>query len=131
MPFEVRRVYFEAKCVFDASPRAAAALIRLAFRVYCNGGGVVRECSAHDVSHINKPGLPEDLRKMLFELRVIGENAAAPGQIMSDDREMAIKLFESLNHFVDFSNIDKDTRYSHFQNLPLHSYIAIHLGLSD
>jgi hypothetical protein len=47
-------------------------------------------------------GLPKQIQKSLDIVRVIGNNAVHPGQIDTDDPEVAGKLFVLLNIITDY-----------------------------
>lgn len=104
MPEDIRRDYEEARAVVNSSPRAAAALLRLAteklvmhllrddYKGNLNDG----------IAELVRRGLPSKVHKALDSLRVIGNESVHPGQIdLSDSQETAIALFQVLNLIVD------------------------------
>jgi hypothetical protein len=102
MPTDVADDYSEARKLVGDSPRAAAALLRLAVQKLMPHLGEKGEDINHDIGELVKKGLPEKIKKGLDSLRVIGNNAVHPGQIdLKDDKATATSLFELLNMIVD------------------------------
>jgi len=101
MPQGVREVYLEARRTLDASPRAASALLRLAIRALIAHLGETDDI-AENLKNLNKRGLDEKIQVALRRVRMVGEDAVAPGMIDSGDgEETARALFEILNLIVD------------------------------
>jgi hypothetical protein len=102
MPDDVKRDYEEAASIYTQSPRGAAALLRLAIQKLCieldGKGKNINE----DIKSLVANGLPEKVRKSLDVVRVIGNNAVHPGQIETDDPEVAGKLFVLLNIITEY-----------------------------
>ena len=86
----------------QASPRAAAALLRLALEKLCNSVvGESRRLNEH-IRRFVAAGLPERLQKALDSIRVVGNNAAHPGQVdVEDDPEVVRTLFFLINYIAD------------------------------
>jgi len=102
MPEDVEEDFQEAKNIVNASPRAAAALLRLALQKLMKHLGEKGENLNDDIANLVRKGLPEKIQKALDSVRVIGNNAVHPGQIdLKDDAEAAITLFELLNLIVE------------------------------
>jgi hypothetical protein len=100
-PEDVGVAFDEAAKVVDASPPAAAALLRLAIqKLIMVLGGSGKNLSA-DVATLGKKGLDVRIQRALESLRVIGSDAAQPGHIdMRDDRASAMRLFQLVNLMV-------------------------------
>ena len=102
MPDDIRRDYDEASSILDASPRGAAALIRLAIQKLCKGLGQPGKNINDDIKGLVAKGLDPRVQKALDAVRVIGNNAVHPGQIdLRDDRATAESLFGLLNIVVE------------------------------
>ena len=102
LPADVKEDFGEARNVVNASPRSAAALLRLALQKLMIELGEKGKNLDEDIGNLVEKGLPEKIQKALDVVRVIGNNAVHPGQIdLRDDAETAIVLFELLNMIVE------------------------------
>jgi hypothetical protein len=107
MPGEVQGDYAEARDVLRVSPRAAAALLRLATEklalVLLDRHGVPHGDNLNDnIGLLVKNGLPSSIQKALDSLRVIGNEAVHPGMLdLKDDQTTALSLFKLLNIIVE------------------------------
>lgn len=113
MPLEVKKYYDEARTIFHQSPRGAAALLRLAIQQLTIELGEDGANLNKAIGNLVKKGLSERIQKSLDIVRVIGNNAVHPGQIVIEDNtEIATSLFKITNLIVDdiitkFKEIDK------------------------
>jgi hypothetical protein len=102
MPPSVRQLYEEAASIYEHSPRAATALLRLAVEVLCN---VINESSDtifEGIGKLVKKGLEPRIQKAMDVVRITGNNAVHPGQIdRSDQQSDAETLFRLLNVIVE------------------------------
>lgn len=103
MPAEVQTLYQEAAGVSGQSPRAAAALLRLAVQHLCVHLGASGKDINQDIGALVAAGMPQLLQQSLDALRVIGNHAVHPGTIDVDSPETAGKLFEMLNVVVEYT----------------------------
>jgi len=102
MPKEVAEYYSEASEIFNRSPRAAAALLRLAIQVLCKHLGEKGKNINDDISSLVAKGLPSIVQQSLDVVRVTGNEAVHPGQIDTDDPQMVGSLFELVNIIVEY-----------------------------
>jgi hypothetical protein len=121
MPDDVRRDFDEARLVLDDSPRAAAALLRLAIqRLMENHLGAEGYSLNDQIGNLVEDGdISPRLQRALDAVRVIGNNSVHPGEMnMDDNRETAGALFMLLNEIVDEA-IARDIRIDDvYESLP-------------
>jgi len=95
---EIKKEYNEAANIVEKSPRAAAALLRLAIQKLCKQLGESGENINSDIGELVKKGLPVQIQQALDVVRVMGNESVHPGQIdLNDDKDVAYKLFELVN----------------------------------
>jgi Domain of unknown function (DUF4145) len=98
MPTDARADFEEATAIVDASPRGAAALLRLSIQKICIFLGEKGNNLNEDIGNLVGKGLSDKIQKALDAVRVIGNNAVHPGTIdISDDRQTAATLFKLVN----------------------------------
>ena len=99
MPESVKQLYNEAGLIYNKSPRAACALLRLAIDKLCNELGEADRDINKNISALVKKGLPTSVQQALDVVRVIGNKAVHPGVISFDvdDKNTAIMLLRLLN----------------------------------
>lgn len=121
MPDSVKRDYTEARQVLDDSPRAAAALLRLAIQRLLED-----ELKADGSSNFEMIGnlvesgdISPRIQKALDSVRVTGNNSVHPGEMdMDDNKEIAEALFTLTNEIVDEA-IARDARIDEvYDSLP-------------
>lgn len=99
LPGDIRRDYTEAGEVVMASPRSAAALLRLAIQKLCShllerDGATINEMIGELVTR----GLSPMIQRALDVVRVIGNEAVHPGELdLRDDQVTAMQLFGLVN----------------------------------
>ena len=102
MPETVKQDYNEARAIVNASPRAAAALLRLSIQRLCIELGEKGRHINDDIGSLVKKGLPVGIQQALDVVRVIGNNAVHPGKLSDEDlADVAIPLFELINVIVE------------------------------
>lgn len=95
---EIRSDYLEAAHILSDSPRAAAALLRLALQKLCVQLGEQGENINEDIKRLVAKGLNPLVQKSLDALRITGNNAVHPGEInLSEEPGRVTKLFELIN----------------------------------
>lgn len=98
LPVEIARDFEEARCIFGASPRGAAALLRLAIQKLCAHLGERGKNIDDDIASLVKKGLNPLVQQSLDVVRVIGNEAVHPGVIdLRDDDSSAKRLFDLVN----------------------------------
>ncbi len=101
MPEAIKRMYLEAEEVFNRSPRAAAALLRLCVQMICIELGERGERINDDIKSLVAKGLPVPIQRALDTVRIVGNDAVHPGQIdLDDNRELALSMFALVNMIV-------------------------------
>lgn len=102
MPEDVKRDYLEARDIANASPRGAAALLRLAVQKLCKHLGEPGKKIDDDIKSLVKKGLPERIQQALDIVRVTGNNAVHPGELnVEDNNEIVQSIFSLINLVVD------------------------------
>lgn len=98
LPPDVRKDYEEAAQIVKQSPRAAAALLRLAMQKLCVHLGGSGDNLNKDIAGFVKNGLSEKVQKVLDTVRVVGNHAVHAGEIdLDDNRQTAEALFRLVN----------------------------------
>lgn len=98
LPEDIKADYMEAASVLERSPRAAAALLRLAVQKLCIFLGEPGKKINDDIASLVAKGLPIAIGQALDVVRITGNSAVHPGELqVGDDVEMASTLFRLLN----------------------------------
>lgn len=122
----IKRLYNEAAEIKDKSPRAAAALLRLALQELCKQLGEGGKHINDDIAELVKKGLTPHVQKALDFVRVVGNNAVHPGQIDFDDnKEIVNALFEVINFIANQTITRQKEIESFYGNLPSRERQAI------
>ena len=101
MPDDVKEDFIEARKVIEISPRASAALLRLALQKLLQHLGEGGKNIDSDIGELVKKGLKLKIQKALDSVRVIGNEAVHPGVLdLKDNKEIAIMLFKLLNIII-------------------------------
>ena len=103
MPESIKNLYEEAGLIYNKSPRAACALLRLAVDRLCRELGETNENININIGSLVRKGLSPDIQKALDTVRVVGNKAVHPGQIEIDvdDVNTAKMLMRLLNMIVE------------------------------
>ena len=120
MPESVKQLYNEAGLIYNKSPRAACALLRLAIDRLCNELGETDRDITRNIGALVKKGLPETVQKALDVVRVVGNKAVHPGQIDFDidDKATVIMLMRLVNIIVERMITEPNEIASLYQGLP-------------
>jgi hypothetical protein len=102
MPAGPKSDYLEATRIAAFSPRASAALLRLAIQKLCIHLGGSGTNLNDDIGALVAKGLPVQIQQALDVVRVVGNNAVHPGQIDANDSALAEKLFPLVNLIVEY-----------------------------
>lgn len=104
MPLEVKELYDEARAVFSASPRASAALLRLALELLLPHLGATKgKPNAMIGQLVEQRKVFGRVQEAMDYLRVTGNEAVHPGILDmegKDDAEVSLALFKILNYIV-------------------------------
>ncbi len=96
LPESVKVVYDEASAIANQSPRAACALLRLAIEMLLKELG--EKGNINDATkNLVKKGLDQRVQQSLDIVRVTGNNAVHPGEIIFDDTTNVHTLFQLIN----------------------------------
>ncbi len=119
MPEDVQRDYEEARGVESRSPRAAAALLRLALQRLMPYLGKTDGGLNENIAALVREGIDADVGRAADILRVTGNNAVHPGEMnLDDDPKVVAGLFGLINLIVD-DRISQPRRVNElFQGLP-------------
>ena len=102
LPPDVTKDFEEAREIADASPRGAAALLRLCIQKLCLHLGEKGKNLDENIGNLVKKGLNPLVQKSLDVVRVIGNEAVHPGVIdLRDDRDTVMTLFRLVNVIAD------------------------------
>lgn len=120
MPESVKQLYNEAGLIYNKSPRAACALLRLAIDRLCNELGETDKDINKNIGELVKKGLPPSVQKALDIVRVVGNKAVHPGQIAFDvdNKETAIALMKLVNMITERMITEPKEIDSMFDRLP-------------
>lgn len=120
MPESVKQLYDEAGLIYNKSPRAACALLRLAIDRLCNELGENDRDINKNIGSLVKKGLPQSVQQALDVVRVVGNKAVHPGQISFDvdDKGTATMLMRLLNIIVERMITEPNEIDTLYQGLP-------------
>lgn len=118
MPTDARADYQEAADICARSPRAAAALLRLAIQQLCANLGGQGQNLNEDIAGLVARGLPRQVQQALDVVRVTGNNAVHPGQMDVTDAGIATNLFGLVNIIVEYMISMPNRVGAAFEQLP-------------
>ncbi|WP_160165652.1 DUF4145 domain-containing protein [Natrialba magadii] len=106
MPEDVKQDFNEARQIVDDSPKAAAALLRLAMEKLTQDlTGKEGQSLYQNIGDLVDDGqIDERVQQALDSVRVTGNDYVHAGEIYNpDDREVALRLFELVNIIVELT----------------------------
>lgn len=120
MPDTVKQLYEEAGLIYNKSPRAACALLRLAIDRLCNELGETDMDINKNIGALVEKGLPKTIQQALDIVRVVGNKAVHPGQIAFDvdDQNTALMLMELVNMITERMISEPKKINTMFEQLP-------------
>jgi hypothetical protein len=102
LPEDIRADFQEARSIVNASPRGAAALLRLCVQKLCIHLDQSGKNLSDDIAALVKRGLSVSIQQALDIVRVVGNNAVHPGEMdLRDDAGTATALFGLVNAIAD------------------------------
>jgi len=117
-PKDIQTVYNEARQVFPYSPRASAALLRLAIQMVCKEKGLPGKDLNKDIGELVGKGMAQEIQQSLDLVRVVGNNAVHPGQIeIENNKDQIEKFFGLVNLIVDVLIVQPAKVSAMFQTL--------------
>jgi len=120
MPDSVKQLYNEAGLIYNKSPRAACALLRLAIDRLCNELGETDRDISKNIGALVEKGLPKTIQQALDIVRVVGNKAVHPGQIAFnvDDQNTALMLMKLVNMITERMISEPNEINTMFEQLP-------------
>jgi uncharacterized protein with PIN domain len=119
MPEQVKATFAEACSVVDSSPRAAAALARLAIQQLCEHLGTQSNDLNTAIGELVQRGLDRRVQQALDSVRVIGNSAVHPGKInIGDRKDIAIKSIKLVNLIVQKMISDENELNDIYEMIP-------------
>ena len=117
LPVDVKAVYEEASTISNQSPRAACAMLRLAIEMLLKELG--EKGDIFDATkNLVKKGLDQRVQQSLDIVRVIGNNAVHPGEIVFDDTTDVQILFQLINIIANYLITQPKQIQEAYDNLP-------------
>ena len=120
MPESVKLLYTEAGLIYNKSPRAACALLRLAIDRLCNSLGETDRDINKNIGSLVKKGLPQSVQQALDVVRVVVNKAVHPGMISFDvdDKNTATMLMRLINNITERMITEPKEIESLYEGLP-------------
>jgi len=102
LPTEIQEDHKEAQTIVNASPRGAAALLRLCVQKICVELGEKGNKIDDDIAALVAKGLDSKIQQALDVVRVVRNEAVHPGSMdIKDNTTTAMRLFELVNLIAD------------------------------
>ena len=101
LPEDIKQLYKEAADILNKSPRAAAAILRLALEKFCQAHGDKKLRLSENIELLRRNNkIGEDVYKAMESIRAVGNDAVHAGAIDFNDEnslDVAKKLFKITN----------------------------------
>ena len=128
----IKKNYLEAAAIAQKSSRGAAALLRLCIQKLCVQLGEKGKNINTDIANLISKGLPKKVQKALDILRVTGNNAVHPGEmILEDNKDIAFQLFSLINLIADVMLTQPKQIDEMYDSLPDNAKTAIEVRDAD
>lgn len=122
MPETVLEYYNEAREISASSPRAAAALLRIAAKKLCESLGENESNLNQAIGNLSKKGLPQNVIKSLDTVRVVGNEGGAHEGLIDltgeDNKEIVDRLFWLINFIIEKTITEPSEIENTFSSLP-------------
>jgi hypothetical protein len=117
---DIKELYNESATILQDSPRAAAALLRLALQLLLKELGGKGKNIDDDIATIVSNGADTQVQKAMDILRVFGNNSVHPGEInLNEKSELVVKMFQLVNFVADKKITQKKELDKLFDGLPV------------
>ncbi|RKU21867.1 hypothetical protein C6499_20875 [Candidatus Poribacteria bacterium] len=117
LPEDIKQVYDEADTIAEQSPRAACALLRLAIEMLLEHCGRTGDLNTN-IKNLVKEGISQQIQQALDIVRVTGNHAVHPGEIIFDDTTDVQALFTLINMITIVLITQPNQIQEHYDNLP-------------
>ena len=124
LPDDVKAVYEEASAISVHSPRATSALLRLALQMLLEHVGRTGKLNTN-IKKLVEEGLDSQIQQALDILRVTGNYAVHPGEIVFDDTTDVQALFDLVNIIAEDFVTRPERIQKLYDNLPKKDQKAI------
>ncbi|MBT2717960.1 DUF4145 domain-containing protein [Bacillus sp. ISL-57] len=120
---DVKGIYEEAALVYQHSPRASAALLRLGIETMIpqlEEYNIKKSSINNMIGELVKKDIPEHIQKGLDAIRIYGNEGIHAGEIhLNDDQENIEYLFELINYMTEELITKKKKLSDFYSKLPL------------
>ncbi len=121
MPEDIKSLYNEARSIVELSPKGSCAILRLALQKLCNRLANQEEKKKIDgaIKKLVQNGLPSTLQMAMDTVRIVGDEAVHPGEIIIDDnKDLAVAMFELINIIVEKMIIEPKQIENLYKKMP-------------
>ena len=117
---DIKTLYDEAGSILHKSPRAAAALLRLALQKLCKQLGAKKNNIHDDIIFLrDNKNLSPEIMKAMDAVRITDNEAVHPGTIdFNDNEKIAEHLFSLINFIADSLITQPKAQEAYYKTLP-------------